>query len=135
MTINIVISDNVNPDVSTSVNINLLVNEAPIANDVLIGTISTFEETLLANGTYNYSDNEQDNEGTTTFKWFYTIGINGGLIEIQGLNPTNQNLRIINPCPEMQTCYLIFEVTPVAETGTLIGTPTKSPRVAFSGMM
>ena len=82
---------------------------------------------LTVYGTYTYFDADNDPEGTSTFIWYKADDVTGMVNRsvISGataLPYTIDHLLMINK-------YIGFEVTPVASTGTLIGTPVISPFV------
>lgn len=90
------------------------VNDLPTASNVHIEpTPATETDSLTC--VYDYSDLENDPEGTSTFKWFR----NG--VEVVGLTT--------NPISSTNTLageYWRCEVTPVAQTGASPGTPVQS---------
>jgi hypothetical protein len=92
-------------------------NYKPTATDVSF--TGTLKEGKTLTGTYTYGDTETDLEGITTFKWYTATDAAGtGKTAISGATTTTLNLTSAETGK-----YIIFEVTPVAETGTLIGTP------------
>ncbi len=90
-------------------------NAAPTATGVSITGTATVGQTLT--GSYTYADAENDAEGTSTFKW-YAANDSGKFSVATGLTYT-----------PTERFYLYFEVTPVAKTGTLTGTPVMSAGV------
>jgi hypothetical protein len=92
----------------------------------LVGMTGTLAVNQTVTGTYTYSDTEGDLEGASLFQWYLAddaIGTNTTAIAGETnitIQPLNANLGK----------YLIFEVTPVALTGT---SPGGSARSAPSG--
>ncbi|MFD2334510.1 dockerin type I domain-containing protein [Cohnella sp. GCM10020058] len=92
-------------------------NAAPKANDVSF--TGTLKEGHTLSGTYNYADNENDEEGTTTFKW-YTANDSAGTAKVAIPGATSEQLQLTNA---QAGKYIVFEVTPVAKAGTVTGMP------------
>jgi hypothetical protein len=89
-------------------------NGAPVANGVSISGTPVVGQTL--NGSYVYSDAEGDPEGATTFRW-----LRNGTNSIAGASTQSY---VLAPADEGDT--LTFEVTPVAQSGSLAGQPVQS---------
>ncbi|OAS19226.1 dockerin type I domain-containing protein [Paenibacillus oryzisoli] len=97
-------------------------NAAPTASAVSF--TGTLKEGSTLNGTYTYGDTDSDLEGVTTFKWYTATDAAGtGKTAITGA--VNNTLTLTSA---QANKFIIFEVTPVASTGTLTGTP-----VTFTG--
>ncbi|MCH9659375.1 MAG: hypothetical protein K0U54_00540 [Bacteroidetes bacterium] len=96
------------------------VNAAPVASLVHVSGCEIVGETLSAN--YTYSDTEGDAEGTTTFQWYRANDALGtGAIAIPGATASTYTLIAADA-----TNFIAIEVTPVASTGTLLGSPVVS---------
>ncbi|NQX60307.1 dockerin type I domain-containing protein [Paenibacillus qinlingensis] len=93
-------------------------NYKPTATSV--NYTGTLKEGNTLTGTYQYSDTESDTEGATTFKW-YTATDAAGTDKTAIPSATTTTLSLTSA--EVGK-YITFEVTPVATTGTLNGTPT-----------
>lgn len=92
-------------------------NYAPVASDVVISGLPKVGEILT--GKYQYSDSENDAEGTSIFKWYKGDDISGtDKVEILGANTKEYTLTL-----DDLNKYIFFEVTPVAVSGTLTGEP------------
>lgn len=90
-----------------------LVN-APVASNVTITGIFTEGETLEAK--YDYSDPENDAEGTSIFQWYRSDDTQGtNESEISGA--TSLSYTLLNADGGK---YIRFAVTPVAQTGELL---------------
>ena len=95
-------------------------NYAPIASNLSISGAFEIDETLT--GSYTYSDNESDPEGTSTFKWYRADDASGtNQTAISGATAITYELVVADVGK-----YTSFEVTPVANTGTSPGTPVMS---------
>ncbi|MFC4303264.1 S-layer homology domain-containing protein [Cohnella boryungensis] len=100
--------------------ITVTANQSPVASNVSVTGTEQVGETL--EGGYAYSDLESDSEGNSTFKWYRADSSAGvGEQPISGADATTYVLQ-----PEDRDKYIRFEVTPVAVTGTVYGTPVKS---------
>ncbi len=96
-------------------------NEPPEARDVAItGTLALGE---LLTGTYTYSDAEGDLEGVSTFRW-----LRDGTA-IPGETGTTYTVAVADI-----EAALVFEATPVAQTGALQGAPVQSPEVTVDNV-
>lgn len=93
--------------------------DAPYATGVFIS--GTLAVGAPLTGNYTYDDNADDPEGATTFKWYRGDTETGTFSEIALANLITYALQ-----EEDRGKYIIFEVTPVATAGTLIGAPVKS---------
>ncbi len=95
-------------------------NDPPVASGVTHSGCEIVGEILT--GDYVYSDAENDIEGASTFQWYSaTDALGTGAIPIAGatsLTYTVQAGDVGN--------FIAFEVTPVAISGTLIGTSVRS---------
>lgn len=95
-------------------------NQAPTASSVTITGNAIQGQTLTGN--YTYNDAEGNTQGTSTFRWTRSDNASGANETIiTGATSTSYILAAadINK-------YIKFYVTPVATTGTLIGTETGS---------
>ncbi|KAB2332583.1 S-layer homology domain-containing protein [Bacillus mesophilum] len=96
-----------------------VINEAPIARNVMISGNSQVGQTLI--GQYDYVDNENDLEGNSTFKWYRSD-------DIQGTNKVlieeTSNSYTLTTADEGK--YISFEVTPAALAGKATGTSVVS---------
>ncbi|MCD1261193.1 hypothetical protein B5M42_020550 [Paenibacillus athensensis] len=95
-------------------------NAAPTASNVSFSSnTGLLKENAVLTGTYTYGDTESDLEGTTTFKWYTANDAAGtGKTAISGATSSTFTLTSAEVGK-----YIIFEVTPVATSGTLSGTP------------
>ncbi|MGD2271902.1 MAG: hypothetical protein PVI06_15980, partial [Desulfobacterales bacterium] len=99
-------------------------NSPPVASSV--GMIGTLAVNQTVTGTYTYSDPEGNLEGASTYQWFLAddaMGTNTTAIT----GATNITYQPVNADIGK---FLIFEVTPVAQTGT---SPGSSAQSAASG--
>jgi WD40 repeat protein len=91
---------------------------APIASNVLVS--GNPEVGALLSATYTYSDYTDDPEGETIFKWYTAddaAGTNKTLID-------GANMQTLLVAEAQLGKFIVFEVTPVAQTGGLLeGTP------------
>ncbi|MFC3802211.1 dockerin type I domain-containing protein [Cohnella sp. GCM10012308] len=92
-------------------------NAAPTASAV--NFTGTLKEGHTLTGTYDYADNENDEQGTTKFKW-YTASDSAGTAKVEIAGATSEQLQLTNA---QVGKYIVFEVTPVAKVGTITGTP------------
>ncbi|TSI07368.1 hemoblobin-interacting domain-containing protein [Lysinibacillus sp. BW-2-10] len=93
----------------------LLPNEVPVVNNVEItGTAKTGK---VLTGNYTYSDIENDQEGTSQFKWYRGSSQDGSdKAEIVGATAKTYTLTEIDVDQ-----YIFFEVIPVANSGEIQG--------------
>lgn len=98
-------------------------NEKPKATTVDFLGNMYLSNTLT--GTYLYSDLESDNPGISTFKWYRADNSNGPDTEIVGETQITYTLA-----SQDLNKYISFEVTPVAISGDLTGSPVRSSRKA-----
>ena len=100
----------------------VLAEAAPTATlQAITGTLQV-GETLTGN--YTYSDVNGDIQGTSTFKWYRSDNASGlNKTEIAGATASTYVLQSADVGK-----YISFEVTPVAITGTLLGTAVESAR-------
>jgi hypothetical protein len=97
-------------------------NGRPVASAVNITGTAQVGGTLT--GHYTYSDPEDDPQGTSTFRW-----LRNGSTAIAGATGTTYS-----PTATDVGDTLTFEVTPVAQSGTLVGFPVASaPTAAVTG--
>ncbi len=97
-------------------------NTAPTATNVNIAGAVTVGSTLTGN--YNYDDVDSDLEGDSTFKWYRND------VEIDGA--TSQTYLLTSD-DVGQT--IVFEVTPVAETGTSPGIAVQSSGIFIGALI
>ncbi|WP_313893184.1 hypothetical protein [Psychrobacillus sp.] len=98
-----------------TVNITVAANNAPTATNVTISGIVKAGYTLT--GSYTYSDNEQDVEGTSLFKWYRANDASGtNTIEISGATSDKYTLKADDIGK-----YIFFGVTPVESVGETRG--------------
>jgi len=103
---------------SSWLNINL--NSEPVATNVDFSGLLIDNQTLT--GSYTYSDNESDTEGTSTFQWYRADDASGtNQIAISG----ETDITYVLTSDDVNK-YISFEVTPIAQTGTTSGIPVKS---------
>ena len=91
-------------------------NVAPVASNVAISGTPKVAQVLT--GTYTYSDADGDAEGTSTYRWFR----NGTVI-------AGATARTYTLVAADQGAMIVFEVTPVAVSGTSPGTAVQSASV------
>ena len=97
-------------------------NSPPIASSVAISGTTIVGETL--GGSYVYSDDEGDPEGTSLFQWYRAESTNPNDTLIAAISgATIQNYILANT---EEGKYVSFEVTPVASQGVLMGLPVES---------
>ncbi|TBL71095.1 S-layer homology domain-containing protein [Paenibacillus thalictri] len=97
---------------------------APLASAVTVSGTAQVGQTLT--GSYVYSDADGDAEGESTFKWYRSDDASGAnKTAIPGAVTHTYLLQ----AADLGT-YISFEVTPVAATGTAMGTPTESARTS-----
>ncbi len=96
-------------------------NAAPTATGVSITGTAAVGQILT--GTYTYADDENDAEGTSTFKWY--SGTDAACAEKTEVG-TAVTYTVADADKDK---YLCFEVTPVATTGTTPGTAVMSAGV------
>jgi len=102
-----------------------VLDNAPLATNVSQSGMATLGSTLTGN--YTYSDANYDEEGTSTFQWYYSTGSDGSSATVIS-GATNQSYTLSNIDLGK---YVGFAVTPVASTGTLLGNEVNV--VTFSG--
>ncbi|MDJ0906252.1 MAG: FG-GAP-like repeat-containing protein [Woeseiaceae bacterium] len=119
--ITVTVSDPVPETDDETFTLTVVGNEPPVASDVAItGTLALTE---ILTGTYTYSDAEGDLEGLTTFRW-----LRDGT-PIPGETGTTHTVVAADV-----EAALVFEVTPVALTGALTGSPVQSPEVTVNNV-
>jgi hemin uptake protein HemP len=90
---------------------------APVANEVAIA--GTVKVGSALNGGYQFSDDDNDAEGGTTYKWYRADTIDGERAEIVGQTGQSYVLQIAD-----EGKFVFFEVSPRAQTGLpKAGTP------------
>ncbi|MBK1809814.1 hypothetical protein JHL18_04055 [Clostridium sp. YIM B02505] len=90
-------------------------NDAPTAGEVKITGTAKLGETL--SGEYIYSDDENDVEGTSTYKWYRATKADGSdKVLISGAEAKQYTL-----VAEDGEKYIFFEVTPIATSGKVSG--------------
>jgi hypothetical protein len=90
-------------------------NDAPVASDVTITGTARIGETLSAS--YNYTDDENDVEGTSVYKWYRGSKADGSdKVLIDGATSKQYTLAA-----EDGDKYIFFEVTPLAISGKETG--------------
>lgn len=97
------------------------INHAPVATNVAInGTVSQ-GQTLTA--IYKYVDMEADKQGTSTFRWLRSAKatFDASATVIPGATSKTYKIQVADSAK-----YLFFEVTPVALSGIISGTPVVS---------
>jgi uncharacterized protein (TIGR02145 family) len=100
-------------------------DDAPLASNVTqsgglsVGSVLT--------GSYSYTDANGDAQGTSTFRWYRATSAAGaGAVAISGATGRTYTLNDADVGK-----YIGFAVTPVASTGTLLGSEVKA--TAFAG--
>lgn len=88
---------------------------APISTNVTYSPAPAINLNLVAN--YTYGDINMDPEGTSTFQWYRADDANG-LNQVPISGETNQTYTIVSADANK---YIGFGVTPIAQTGTLVG--------------
>jgi hypothetical protein len=88
---------------------------APMASNVRI--TGTAKVGLTLTGAYDYSDINEDLQGTSTFQWYRANSISGdGKTVITGATELTYTLQEVDLGK-----YISFEVTPIAQTGSVTG--------------
>jgi hypothetical protein len=115
----VVIKDNTGTTViakdSSSYSPTVTANKAPVASGVDV--LGVFKSGKTVYGVYNYSDQEGDAQGTSTFRWTASDDDTGDN-ETAISGATSQSYTISDT---YRNKYLKFYVTPVAATGTTSG--------------
>lgn len=101
--------------------VNPTINHAPVATNVAISGIVSQGQILTA--TYNYVDMEADPQGTSTFRWLRSAKatFDASATAIPGATSKTYKIQAADTAK-----YLFFEVTPVALSGIVSGTPVVS---------
>lgn len=95
-------------------------NQAPIVSGLIILGLLEVGQTIT--GSYTYTDNENNPEGTSLYQWYSADDASGtNQVSISGATTLTY---VIDTSDE--TKYLSFEVTPVTYTGTSPGTVVMS---------
>ena len=100
-------------------------NSPQKASSVAISGTTKVGETL--SGSYVYSDDEGDPEGTSLFQWYRAESANPNDTLIAAINGATSQSYILANTEEGK--YVSFEVTPVASQGVLMGIPVESDLV------
>ncbi len=95
-------------------------NTVPVASNV--GFSGTFSIGNSITGNYTYTDNEGDIEGVSIFQW-YQADDASGTNEVMITNENNINYTI---SASDNGKFIAFGVTPIAQTGALVGIEVKS---------
>jgi hypothetical protein len=105
--------------------IEILNNTAPTVTNVTISDSNggLVEVSDVLTGSYDYEDTEFDVEGSSTFRW-----LRGGS-PIAGATTTSYTLTEADAGQNIS-----FEVTPVAATGVLVGTPVVSSAITVEAL-
>ncbi|MDD4310281.1 MAG: fibronectin type III domain-containing protein, partial [Candidatus Cloacimonetes bacterium] len=96
-------------------------NSAPTAESVAIVNPEFAKVGQTLTGSYNYIDEDNDQQGTSTFRWLKSRTEFGTYSPIIGATSSNYTVQ-----PSDADSYLKFEVTPVAASGTSPGIPVLS---------
>jgi hypothetical protein len=96
------------------------VNAAPVANSVGISGAAEVGQPLTGN--YTYTDPEGDLEGASQYRW-----LRDGATAIPGATA-----RTYTPVQADGDAMIVFEVTPVAQAGTLVGSPVRSAAITVA---
>ncbi len=95
-------------------------NQPPVASNVGQSGTAQVGEALIGN--YEYSDPENDLQGTSTYKWYHADDATGtNEAAIAGATALTYTLD-----PSDEGKYIRFAITPVAQTGASPGTEVKS---------
>lgn len=95
-------------------------NDAPVANNVSVLGIAELGITLI--GSYDYQDDDDDQEGQSIYKWYHSDDENGlNETPIQGAN----SIEYVLQNDDLQK-YIKFEVTPIATSGESPGQTIQS---------
>lgn len=95
-------------------------NYPPTASEIEITGLMNIGNTVT--GIYTFNDLEGDLEGNTVFAWYRADDPAGEAeIMVEGANKKEYTITL-----EDASKYIAFEVTPVAQTGTTQGMPTRS---------
>ncbi len=98
-----------------------VLNAIPSAS--LVSINGSFKIGQVLQGVYTYTDLEDDQEAFSGFNWYRANSVDGlGKTQIIGANTKNYVVQSID-----MNKYIIFEVIPVAVTGSLIGNAAASP--------
>lgn len=100
--------------------INFTEEKAPVAANVMLLGTPQVGQTLTA--LYDYYDENGAEEGVTSFKW-YRADDNQGLNKTEITGETTLTYTLVE---DDNGKYITFEVTPVALTGMLTGTPVET---------
>ncbi|RIJ47164.1 hypothetical protein D1614_15510 [Maribellus luteus] len=102
-----------------------VLDNAPLATNVTQSGMATLGNTLTGN--YTYYDANGDQEGASTFQWYYATGSDGSsATAISGATGRSYALSNVDLGK-----FVGFAVTSVARTGTLLGSEVKV--LPFSG--
>lgn len=95
-----------------------ILNAAPVASNLVVNGSRYLDQTVTAS--FTYTDLENDNQGTSTYRWFRASG--GGPEELI----TGEVKSFYKITASDLNKYIFFEVTPIASSGTTNGIPVKS---------
>ncbi len=98
----------------------LIFNSAPVASDATITGSLVVDQTI--SGLYTFADADNDEEGESLYKWYLAD-------DAMGTNPTeisNETFQTYTLVGTDVGKFIIFEVTPVASSGTIIGAVAQS---------
>ncbi|OQY45468.1 MAG: hypothetical protein B6247_28980, partial [Candidatus Parabeggiatoa sp. nov. 2] len=95
-------------------------NDTPVAANVSVGGTPVVNSALTVS--YTYSDTEGDLEGASSFQWLVASDA-VGTHKVAIPDATNKSYR---PTVTDFNKYITVEVTPVAQTGTTVGTPVEA---------
>jgi hypothetical protein len=98
-------------------------NTAPAASNTAISGVPNTHFVLSAS--YNYNDVEGDPEGASIYQWYVAFDA----MKTNAAAITGATALTYTPAAGEEGKYLFFEVTPVAQTGNLLGTPSESSAV------
>ncbi|MDI4649394.1 S-layer homology domain-containing protein [Cohnella hashimotonis] len=108
------------PVVSTGYGVIKPANTAPVATNVAITGDKEVGKTLT--GGYTYGDADDDTQGTSTFKWYVGTQADGSGKTLVA----DATSKTYTPVASDVGKYVFFEVTPVAMSGVLTGSPVVS---------
>ncbi|MCK9335997.1 MAG: T9SS type A sorting domain-containing protein [Candidatus Cloacimonetes bacterium] len=91
-------------------------NSAPYATGVTITNPQSAKVGQTLIGSYTYNDDDDDEEGTSIFRWLKSSTMYGSYSPISGATSSSYTVQAADA-----DSYLKYEVTPVASTGTSPG--------------
>lgn len=95
-------------------------NTIPYATNISFSGTLSFGNTLT--GDYNYIDNEADLEATSLFQWYRADDTSG----TNEITLTSETALSYTTTATDNGKYLAFGITPIAQTGALVGIEVKS---------